>query len=341
MIGTLDQRMRISLRWRMATALVVLAVVTVPIVLTAVLVAGIVGLLVTFLLGVVASMFLVPVTEPMAPARVIWRVRLPITVFAGAVLMPVLYLGPVRTQIEQFRHDLGTSGVPLEQEYPALVRVSDRLAQRADIPAPDLFLSERDRPASYTVGSRSDGTIILTRGLCRALSDAELEAVLAHELSHLHNGDSRIMGVALVPTLLADRVGASGPPEIDWFVRQPLVFVGRYVAWLLVAALTAVQRLCGQFGVGFLSRSREFAADRGAAKLTGSPAILASALETLSDARSRPAEDLRSWQQSATALDILPVERADGWTGTHPDTETRIRRLEAMAAEQEVSGDAV
>lgn len=122
------------------------------------------------------------------------------------------------------------------------------------------------------------------------------------------------------------------------------VAVAGFLGWLALLAgsvvltvVTKLQRLCSQFGVAYFSRGRELAADRGAARLTGDLAALASALRTLTETRSAPTEDLRTFEQSSAVLDILPTEddRSAGPFRTHPDTERRIRRLERLAVDVE------
>jgi heat shock protein HtpX len=120
--------------------------------------------------------------------------------------------------------------------------------------------------------------------------------------------------------------------DVQW-----LLYLARLVLWALLTVVTTGQRLCCQFGIAILSRGREFAADRGAAELTGAPSDLASALEALSDDRSRPSEDKHTWAKSASALDILPREAAVASPGpfrTHPSTEQRIERLEQLVVER-------
>lgn len=143
---------------------------------------------------------------------------------------------------------------------------------------------------------------MLTRGLVRELTDAEIEAVLAHEISHLANGD------------------------------------GRLLVWAVVTAVTTVQLWLCLLGVALLPRGRELAADRGAAELTGSPSTVASALDTLDGGRGRPTEDLRGFKRSAGALDILPPQDQTDLSSpfrTHPTTEHCIKRLKALVSEIE------
>jgi len=262
-------------------------------------------------------------------------------VVVGLCLLPAVYLKPVRAEIREFKTELGTTGQLAVDRHPKIASIAGRLAQQAGIPEPTVRIVTRMRPESYALGGRSDGTIVLTRGLVRELSDEELEAVVAHEISHLANGDGRLMGLLLVPLLLAEHVGSDDRPTL-----QPIhtvsgvifVYLGHLLTWAVVTAVTTVQLWCCLGAIALFSRGRETAADRGAAELTGSPSSLASALETLAGGRGRPTEDLRAFKRSAGALDILPpADQTDLPTAfrTHPSTAHRIDRLEALVPEIE------
>jgi heat shock protein HtpX len=200
-----------------------------------------------------------------------------------------------------------------------------RLTQQAGVPTPEVRITAYDRPAAFTIGAGEMATLVVSKGLLVHLPPAELEAVLAHEVSHLANGDSRLMALALPPVVFAEDLFEDDPDDLgEWFW------------WLFDRALL----LYGQLGVAVLSRGREWAADAGAAALTGSPAALASALVRLNEARGPPPEDLREWSDALVALDVLPTLSADGtlrgWAfRTHPSTDARVTRLRRLAAELE------
>jgi heat shock protein HtpX len=329
-------------RWlvpRLAAALVVLGLLSLVIAGTGVTVLGLLAWLCILLSVILFSIFIGPVFDAQfgyvspvvdhAPAIVLG---------SGLILVPVLYLRPVRAQVRGFRDELGATGEPASETHPEIAAIARRLAQQADIQEPDVYVADRQRAESYAIGGRSNGTIVLTQGLVSDLSRDGLTAVLAHELSHLVNGDSRIMGLAVTPMLLAEHIGSDDPPALKWIVRAPLAYLVSLGAWAALTVFTSAQRASSQLGVAVLSREREFAADRGAAQLTGSPGDLATALETLDGTRTRPDADKRRWARSASALDILPRDEAvadEGPFRTHPRTEKRIQRLEQMAVEME------
>ncbi|MFD1640805.1 M48 family metallopeptidase [Halohasta litorea] len=341
---TVGSRARLSLGVRMVAALGAVALVSASIVLVAAAVAG--GLVVggVILGGYFLSLSVLPASNTVVTDLV--GQLSPATLAGGAVLvglclLPAGYLEPVRAEIREFKTELGTTGQLAVDRHPKIGAMAGRIAQQAGIPEPTVRIVTRMRPESYALGSRSDGTIVLTRGLVRALSDDEIEAVLAHEISHLANGDGRLMGHLLIPLLLAEHVGSDDRPTL-----QPIhaingaifVYVGRLLSWTVVTAVTTVQLWCCLGAIALFSRGRETAADRGAAELTGSPSSLASALETLDGNRGRPTEDLREFKRSAGALDILPpadVTDLPRPFRTHPPTERRVQRLEALVGKIE------
>lgn len=204
-----------------------------------------------------------------------------------------------------------------------LVGAVDRLSGVAGVPAPEVRVLDSPRPLARTAGTRRSAALVVSTGLLAALSDAELDAVVAHEVAHLANGDSRLMSLALTPVVLADDLFVDDDPDLD------------DLFWNLVGGLF---RLVGGFGASVFAVGREAAADETAARLTGDPAALASALRTLSG-RDPPTTDLREWSASVAALGVLPSlapDRDREWPfRTHPPTEERIERLRALVAAYE------
>jgi heat shock protein HtpX len=197
-----------------------------------------------------------------------------------------------------------------------------RLAAQLDIPAPDVRLVSARTPTAMAVGYRpSTSTLVVSTGLVDALDDGELDAVLAHELTHVSNRDAAVLTALSVPRVAARRT-------FDRFGANPVVV-------LFAAAVAATGRLC----VAVVARAREYAADDGAVAVTGDPAALASALETLDDELGRrPDADLRDSAAGAFAIVPPPWEEhpffdrvrrlvARRLLGTHPPTDRRIERL--------------
>lgn len=249
-----------------------------------------------------------------------------VVVAFGVVLALAVTVGEVRRRIEGLRAGVVSESTRIKHVTPGVGATTRRLAQLADVPAPTVHVVDTDRPESFTVGTREDAVVPVSAGLLDTLSDAELEAVLAHEVSHLANGDSRVLGAALAPVLAA----------AEWIEDDP-DRLGDYF-WDGVFSLL---KIYGQSGVAVLSRGREWCADAGAVELTGSPAALASALRTLDAERGAPETDLREWERSVAVADILPPAEPDISTGpfrTHPPTEEMIERLEMLTRSTESSG---
>ncbi|ARS90470.1 M48 family metallopeptidase [Natrarchaeobaculum aegyptiacum] len=198
-----------------------------------------------------------------------------------------------------------------------------RLAGQADLPAPDVRVLEHSTPVALTVGYRPDATtLVCSRGLLETLTEREREAVIAHELAHVANRDAAVL------------TALSAPGAVAQLARS------RYGYNPVVEPLAMAVRFASRWYVALVSRGREYAADDGAVAITGDPAALASALESLDDElEHRPSADLRE-RDTATAFAIVPppweehrfFDRtrrfvARGIFGTHPTTASRIERL--------------
>ncbi|MFB6074113.1 MAG: zinc metalloprotease HtpX [Haloarculaceae archaeon] len=217
-------------------------------------------------------------------------------------------------------------------EYPALHRTVERLAQQADLPKPTVAVAETTTPNAFATGrSQSSATVCVTTGLLETLDDEQLAGVLAHELAHVKNRDVMVMTIASFLSTLAFVV-----------VRWGWLFGGgrnrrgggSIVVGILVSLVVWVLSF---LLIRALSRYREYAADRGGALITGNPAALASALVTIDDRMDRvPTEDLRD-QADMNAFFIVPIDV--GVIGrlfrTHPATEKRVERLQALERELE------
>ena len=213
---------------------------------------------------------------------------------------------------------IGAEVRPEAADSPVRAAVG-RLAALAGIPAPDVAIAETDSLNAFAVGLRRGGsTIVVTRGLVHALTAAELEAVLAHELSHLVNRDAAVMTAVSSPRTLGEVVvsGAGEGFGLLWLVGWPLGLV----PYLIGTGLTLT-----------VSRAREFAADRGAAVLTGNPAALMSALQKIAGhAAEIPHDDLRA----ANAFCIVSTEaHRFSFLSDHPPLENRLAALAEIQRE--------
>lgn len=214
-------------------------------------------------------------------------------------------------------------------QQPHLHAVIERLCIEADIPKPRLALVDTRMPNAFAVGrSRKAATVCVTTGLLALLTPAELEAVLAHELAHVINRDMMVMTVAgflgAVAALFARltlRFGMRGHP-----INQLAA-----VAFAVLCSITVY--LVSFVLLRTLSRHREYAADRGAAMLTGHPSALASALLKITDTMSLiPRRDLRAAGQ-LNAFFIAsagPTRTIIQLFASHPPVEKRIAALSQL-----------
>ena len=190
------------------------------------------------------------------------------------------------------------------QEAPQLHAMIERLCVQADLPKPKVAVANTRMPNAFALGrSPKSATVCATTGIMELLSPAELEGVMAHELTHVANRDVMVMTLAgFFATIAAYIVqfgflfgGTSNSDDDD----------GPSVMVLILVSL--VVYVVSFFLMQALSRYREFAADRGSALITGRPSALASALQKISSGMHRiPQQDLRT-SQNLQAFFIFPA----------------------------------
>jgi len=203
-------------------------------------------------------------------------------------------------------------------EAPELHRALEKLASLADIPKPCAAIVWSDVPDAFATGRNPErSTVAITRGLVSTLEPEELEAVLAHELSHVANRDGAVMTFASFPALSLREVIRGASLKL-WVFGFPL---------MLLVCLSYV------VGLGIMltiSRCREYTADRGAVLLTGAPEQLMSALQKIAGRIAEiPSADLRQ-VASMSAFFIVPTNLR---ALTHPPLEKRLARLAEMSRE--------
>jgi heat shock protein HtpX len=220
------------------------------------------------------------------------------------------------------------------QEAPQLHAMIDRLCVQADLPKPRVAVANTRMPNAFAMGrSPKNATVCATTGIMELLSPAELEGVMAHELTHVANRDVLVMTLAgFFATVAAYIVqfgflfgggGSYGDDDDNpsFFVLLLVSLVVYVVSFLLMQAL---------------SRYREFAADRGAAIITGRPSALASALTKIASGMHQiPEKDLRAASE-LNAFFIFPAGVGKGIAGlfaTHPPMEKRIAALARLESQ--------
>ena len=221
-----------------------------------------------------------------------------------------------------------------ESEYPELHARVGRLAQQAGVRKPDVAVADQRMPNAFAAGrSESSAVVCVTTGLLDTLEGDELDGVLAHELSHVQHRDVVVMTLASAVSLVA-----------FWIVRWGWIFDDGGAGgdegqphFLIAFAVSLVVWVASYFAIRLLSRYREYAADRGAAQITGDPAALATALARI-DRRTTgvPDGDLRDHEgMSALMFHGVDGGRLTKWFRTHPAVDERIARLRTLAAEME------
>lgn len=218
-----------------------------------------------------------------------------------------------------------------DSSAPELVHLVRRLAEADGLPMPRVYIADNPQPNAFATGrDPAHAAVCVTTGILERLSQEELAGVLAHELSHVKNRDTLIM------TIAATIAGA-----ISMLANFAYFFGGRgrrdnplgIVGVLLVMIVMPFAAMLIQMAV---SRSREFEADRSGAALSGRPLWLASALRRIETAAER-IDNPEADRNPATAhmFIVNPLSGGDlaGLFRTHPSTEERIARLEAMAQE--------
>jgi heat shock protein HtpX len=225
------------------------------------------------------------------------------------------------------------------EEAPEVHAIVERLCAMAGLPKPRIALVDTDVPNAFATGrSPKHAAVAVTTGLLRRLDPPEVEAVLAHELSHIANRDVLIMTVASFFAMLAALLtrfglyagmfgGFGGGDRRDGNNNQVPV-------WLIVLAVSIVTYVISYVLIRTISRYREYAADRGSALITGAPENLMSALNKIASGITQiPQQDLRQ-VAGMNAFFIVPTnwrQQVGELFMDHPPLEKRIAALSEIA----------
>jgi heat shock protein HtpX len=217
-----------------------------------------------------------------------------------------------------------------ETENPAFYGIVRRLTSTAGLPMPKLYLIPSDSPNAFATGRNPDhAAVAATEGILRILTPEELEGVLAHELTHVANRD------ILISTVAATLAGAIS--LLGNMLQWAAIFGGRsdddegggVLGGLAMAIIAPIAALLIQMAV---SRSREYLADEGGARMCGHPLALASALKKLdSGSRMLPMQEARPATAHLFIVNPLSAGGLLQLFSTHPPMEDRIAKLEQMA----------
>jgi heat shock protein HtpX len=260
---------------------------------------------------------------------------------AGAGAVTILIIAGALFLVQLFTSDklaLASFGAKevTPAQAPELHAIIERLCVQADLPKPRVAIADNPMPNAFAMGrSKNKATVCATTGILELLSPAELEGVMAHELTHVANRDVMVMTLASFFASVASFIvqfgfffgggfgGGDGDGDSDnsFFVVILVSVLVYAVSFLLLAAL---------------SRYREFAADRGSALITGRPSALSSALLKISGTIERiPSRDLRS-AEGLSAFFIVPARAKQSLMNIfadHPPLEKRLAALSRLEAQ--------
>src|SRR5437763_3071627 len=252
-------------------------------------------------------------------------------VIAGGLLLLQLFVSD-----KLALHAMGAHEVS-PQEAPQLHATIERLCVQADLPKPRVAVAQTSMPNAFALGrSPKNATVCATTGIMDLLSPAELEGVLAHELTHVQNRDVMVMTIASFFATIAAYIvqfgfffgggfggdGDGGDDNVSGIALVLMSVAVSIVSFILLQAL---------------SRPREFAAALGHGIITGRPSALASALMKIAGTMERiPQRDLRAAPSELKAFYIFPPTVKRSFTNlfsTHPPLEKRLAALQRLEAQ--------
>src|SRR6476660_1946196 len=222
------------------------------------------------------------------------------------------------------------------EQAPELHGMIDRLCALADMPKPRVGIADLAIPNAFATGRSPERSVVcVTTGILHTLDAEELEAVLAHELSHVAHRDVLVMTVAASAGIVAGMVTRGAQFGALGWGRRSNNDNGGAISFFAVLIVSLVVYAISFLLLRLLSRYRELSADRSGAYLTQKPAALASALTKVSGKmNSVPERDLRA-AQPMNAFFFTPAIRGLGMgtlTATHPPLEQRLDQLAKIAA---------
>jgi heat shock protein HtpX len=217
-----------------------------------------------------------------------------------------------------------------ERNAPEFWRIIRDLCARADLPMPRVYLINSEQPNAFATGRNpQNAAVAASTGLLRRLSPDEVAGVMAHELAHIENRDTLTMTItatiAGAISMLGNFAFFFGGSREDR--NNPFGFVGVLVAMIVAPFAAMLVQMA-------ISRTREYAADRRGAEISGKPLALASALRKIEAAAHQIPNDYAEANPATAHMFIinpLSGQRMDNLFSTHPDTANRIAALEDLA----------
>ncbi|OHE58595.1 MAG: protease HtpX [Thermodesulfovibrio sp. RBG_19FT_COMBO_42_12] len=217
-----------------------------------------------------------------------------------------------------------------ESEAPDLYRIVRRLAQKAEIPMPKVYIMDQEQPNAFATGRNpKHAAVAVTTGIMRILSQEELQGVIGHELAHVKHRD------ILISTIAATIAGAIS--YLATMAQWAMIFGGHRgdddeggspIAALVMMIIGPIAALIIQMAI---SRSREYAADEDGARLAGNPRYLSGALKKLNMASRKIPMNANPATSHMFIVNPLSGGGIAKLFSTHPPIEERISRLESMS----------
>jgi len=214
-----------------------------------------------------------------------------------------------------------------QSDAPELYSMVRRLSQKAELPMPKVYIIEQAQPNAFATGRNPEnGTVAVTTGIMKILTPEELEGVIAHELAHIKHRD------ILVGTIAATIAGSIS--YLAQMAQWAMIFGGRDdeeggnpIVAIVMMIVGPIAAMLVQMAI---SRSREYGADAGGAKIAGNPHYLANALKKLHAASQKIPMDANPATSHMFIVNPLKGGRLLKLFSTHPPMEERVSRLEAM-----------
>ena len=256
---------------------------------------------------------------------------IPITLMVSAMLLAQWYFSDKMV--------LWFSGAKVvsREQFPQLHEMVERLVQRSNLPKPKVAVINTRMPNAFATGkSHKSSLVAVTTGLMDILDYDELEAVIAHELSHIKSRDVLVLTLASLFSIVASFLmryalfgamfggGYGGRSRNNAGASMLILILVAVVTWIISFIITRA-----------ISRYREYAADRGSAQMTGKPMELASALTKISGGMRQVPPQQHQRFQSLNAFFIIPALSSSTLVhlfSTHPPVEKRIQKLKEMSS---------
>jgi len=270
---------------------------------------------------------------------ILYLIFLSVLVYVGINFIAIAVIAGFMIFLQYYFSDrivLWSSGAKIvtREQFPALHDLVERIVARNNMLKPRIAVISTRIPNAFATGkSQKSSLVAVTTGLLDLLDEEELEGVLAHELAHIRNRDVLVITLASLFSTIAwylMHFGMYGGMSGGYGRRNDsgggivIIFLVAIVTWLVSFLV-----------IRAISRYREYAADRGAAQMTGKPVKLANALMKISGSMRRvPTRDLRE-VEGLNAFFIIPALSGDSLTNlfsTHPPVQKRIQKLMEMEA---------